>query len=358
MNDLTAKFTTLETQLGEQHTATQEDLNAIRADVAALESGLFAIQFAVEAGNRQLLAALSGINPCNDCEGQVIAVPPIVGITSPIDEDKCKRVQAFLHTMEQFFTVLDTASAFSIPFNLSLVNTAVEQVIAGLDSGDTPPAISFPEATMLVGDLIVFVANNILDGRTLSADFSASLDALTSTLYLTGAVEATKAAYAATLFGAGLPAWSSTVLVDTAYNDLFAYYFDPASSPNLTGYDGDICLGGLPDLPTCTEFQATEQDIGGTLYYIVSLPPAYGPFPAAIAGDYFGWTFQITGDEGAKMGVYYWDMDGEIQLAFEQAIVDSPDAEELTFHTQAIIIQSDDGGDRFPFGVIICPPLE
>jgi hypothetical protein len=258
--------------------------------------------------------------------------------------------------MQEVFTTLDFASAFTVGLNFSLIVNSFNEVVTSIESGSDLPVISYSEAVQLVGDMVNYIAGNLLIGGDLSTYFAGVLLDLRSGMALGTSADSMQGLYNGVIDASSMPGYVKSVIKDAAYHALYSYYFDPGTSPALGGFDGSACGGALTDITECTEFQATEQTISGVLYYIVSLPPSYGPFPPAIEGDYFGWSFLITGDESSKMSVYYWDLSDSIQLEVEQFVPDEPAAHVMTHHSHAIIIQSDDSGDRAPFGVIICPP--
>jgi len=355
MSDLTDKFTTLESQLSAQHTETQSSIADLQTALDFLGTSLDIIIANNATNTRMLLAAIGQNSPCMPCPTPAIVIPPTGSTGLPVDEDACKRAQAFLNFMEAAFTVLDIASAVGIGFNPSLITDAFNQVIASLSGGDSPNAISFPEGVQLVGDMINYVALNLLRGATLVDSFAPLYFDLRDAMYIAGSGSAAQSAYVAVVNGSALDSDIKEVIKHAAYNDLFTYFFDPTSSPDLTGIDGSVCAGGLNDITSCTDFVATPATSGGHSFYIVQLPPSYSIFPLGIAGDYYGWSFQIIASAGgAAMSLYYWDTSDVIHFWDVQGVGADPMI--LTDHSNAIILQSDQDAGAIEFTVRICPP--
>jgi hypothetical protein len=250
MSDLSEKFTALEDQLAAQQVDTLASLAGIQATLDALNTLLDIMNENNAANTKALLAAIGSSAACNPCPTPSLVVPPID--TTPVTgtSDLCKRIQAFLHAMAEVFTAMDVMSAFSIPFSPGLIIDAIQEVITALENGDETPIISFPEAVRLVGDGINYIAGNFLVGDTLSDLFSGVVFDIQDAMFSSGDASAAQAAYASVISGSSIPSYAKPVMIDAAYNALFSYYFDPASTPNLTGYSGSAC-GEVED--TCQD---------------------------------------------------------------------------------------------------------
>jgi hypothetical protein len=307
MTDLTGKFAALEAQIAANQAELLDAISLIGEKQDTTTTAINVSTSTLEKAINRISLIASANSPCTDCDGQSIVVPPVSGTPIPIDSDKCQRTQAFLVTMAQFFTVLDTASAFSVPFNPSLITSAISQVISGLSSGDAVPAISFPEAAQLVGDLISYVATNLFTGSTLSDSFSSVRSGLQSAIFAADSTSSDRSAYAEYIQESSLDSWIKPVLIDAAYADIFNFYFDDDSTPNLSGIDGSVC-----SFPIGTCFELTSE--------IVTIPAipnsswatvgTFGPFEAFdtvnsssgeisydkatfYAGDLGGWTWEV-----------------------------------------------------------------
>jgi hypothetical protein len=244
MSDLTAKFSTLEAEMTSIGDEAHLQRASIETTLENIQSGLASINSDMLLMRQALLAAIGQNNPCISCDGHSLIVDPPTSIPVSINPTKCKRAQAFIHYMQVVFTVLDSASAFSIPFNPSLVTDAINQVITAVENGDTTPVISFPEAVQLAGDLINYVAGNFLVGGTLSSYFSTLIPDLIPAVHTATTAASAKAQYDAIVDASSLPSYVKPVIRDAAYAAIYSYYFDTGSNPNLTGYSGTVCGDG------------------------------------------------------------------------------------------------------------------
>ena len=260
MSDLTDKFTTLESQLTAQHDITIETLEMILNRLDLVNTNLDTVIVNNATNTRLILAAIGQSCYCEPGSTPPLVIPPTDPTTRPVNQDKCKRVQAFLHAMQEVFTVLDMVSAVGIGFSPQLFIDAWDQVIASLGNTDETGVMSFPEAAQLMGSLINYVGGNIFVGGTLSGYFAPLIFDLRDAMYSPTTPAATQSAYNGVISGSDVPGYAQNVLIDAAYNALWSYYFDPASTPNLTGYDGFACAGA--ECITLTSI-ATSTSCGG-----------------------------------------------------------------------------------------------
>jgi hypothetical protein len=310
MSDLTGKFTDLETQLASQQLDLIAGMSAINDTLLLLNEALDLLNNNGATNTKYLLEALSRNDPCRTCGAGTISIPPLSGTANPIDEDKCKRVQAFLHAMTSVFTVLDPVSALGVGFNPQLITDAWNEVINGLGSTDTIPVISFTEAAQLFGDLVNYGAGNLLVGGTLVGYYAALLPSLQDAMYASSTPEEAKAAYTSIVNAADIPEYVKPVLIDAAYAGLVNYFLDPTTEPDLTGYDGSVCT--FP-IGTCITLELVVSHwSNGSTYNVVNVP--FGPFtpttaittssgvvtsdePAFFNGDLAGWTCEVLTGE-------------------------------------------------------------
>jgi hypothetical protein len=241
MSDLTAKFTALETQLATQNALIAGYIDTVEAKLQALADNQD-IQIENAAANtRYLLSALNAIDPCANCPPpSVIVTPPT---TSPFfpGEDSCKRAQAFVAFMQAASTVVDVVSGLGTGTFPSLVTSAIQEVIDSSPMFDGVPIISFPEAVTLVGQLINYGILNIGRGDTLASQWSVISDDVQAATFNSTSPSDAKGLYASVVSGSALPGDEKNVFLALAYDGLFTFFFDPASSPDLTGFDGSIC---------------------------------------------------------------------------------------------------------------------
>lgn len=310
MTDLSGKFTALESQLADQQAALLFALSGLADTLDLLNTSLDLLNNNGATNTKYLLDALSRNDPCRTCGEGTIAIPPLNGGTSPLDEDKCKRAQAFIHAMTSIFTVLDPVSAFGVGFTPQLITDAWNEVISGLGSTDTIPVISFTEAAVLFGDLVNYGAGNALVGGTLSAYFASIALDLRDAVYSGVSASEAKSNYDNTIDSSSLPSYVKPVLKDAAYAGLVNYYLDAGSTPDLTGYDGSVC--SFP-IGTCFEVTlAVSHWSNGSTYNVCNVP--FGSFtpvtaittssgvvtsdePAFFNGDLAGWTCEVLTGE-------------------------------------------------------------
>jgi len=357
MSDLTAKFTTLEEQLAAQSAATLEALAAINTAFGLLNDQIDTLNLNGAANTRYLLAALAANNPCNDCEAPSLVVPPTDDTSRTQDEELCKRVQAFLHAMQAVYTVLDTMSAFGIGFSTTILTDAFNEVITSLANGDATPLPSFPEAVQIVGDGISYIADNAFVGHTLSSLFSSLVLDMVTPIFNAGSASGAQEVFNTIIDGTSYTTFEKRLLEHAAYNELYSYYFDPASDPNLTGYDGTACFHGIADITECTEYTSTSHTVGSVTFQIVQVQPFGTLVGWSNAGDIFGFTFEMVDDPfNVHGGSVYTVVPGPAEN-FLVAFSITNGVHTVVTHTSEFSIRTPVGeGDGNHWTVRICPP--
>lgn len=340
MSDLTAKFTTLEGQLADQAAATEAALAAIQTALDFINAQLDTQTLNNAANTRYLLSALSQNSPCVDCEGASLVVPPTDTAGQEQSEELCQRIQAFLHAMDSVYTALDVMSAFGIGFSTTLLTNALNEVITALANSDTTPLPSFPEAAQIVGDGVSYVASNLLVGHTLVGLFAPLYFDLLKPMFLAGNAAAAQAVYNGVIDGTSYGIFERRLLEHAAYNSLYSYYFDPTSTPNLTGYDGSICFTAIPDITECTQFTSQNYVIPGVgTFQAVQSPPMSGTYPWAMTGDIYGFTIEmVVGEIGGDHSAVYSIYGGAEHLLFNIGIGSGPQT--VAEHTTVFSIRT------------------
>jgi hypothetical protein len=243
MTNLTTKFTVLEGQLAMQNEAILDLMTVLKTALDLINTQLDTMTVNNAANTKYLLAAIGANNPCAPCPTPPILVPPIADFDNPINEEKCKRAQAFLATMRDMFGVWDTFSSFDLSSNFTVITDAIGQVIARMGAGDVVPLPSFPEAVQLGGTLLSFTGYNLFEHTSLVEQFDPMYDDLLAAIYAEPTPSGAKGQYDS-IVAAGVPShFISDLMIGSAYNDLWSYFFDPASEPDLSPYDGTICGG-------------------------------------------------------------------------------------------------------------------
>lgn len=264
MSDLTAKFASLEEQLAAQAAASDALVDTVEEKLQFIFDTLDVMNENNAVNTRALLAAMHANSPCSDCEPVDISVPPTDDTGLVLNEDKCKRTQAFLHALEEVFTVLDTMSAFGVPFTPSLITNAINQVITALANGDTTPLPSYPEMIRLVGDGIIYVTGGFLVGDTLIGYYMPLIFDLRDAIYQAPDAGTAQGVYNDLIDSTdAIPGYAKNLMKDAAYNELWSFYFDPSSDVNLDGYSGTVCA---PPTEGCyLIFSGTLSTANGTI---------------------------------------------------------------------------------------------
>ena len=310
MSDLTGKFAALEEQLAEQAATSNALVDTVEELLNTIFNTIDVMNENNSVNTRALLAAIGAISPCMPCPTPALTVPPTDTTGVPIDSDHCKRVQAFLQAMARIFVVLDTMSAFAIPFNPQLVIDAWTQVITALENSDTTPLPSYPEAMQIVGTGINYIAGNFLVGGSLSDDFASIRSAIQGGMYGSTTAASAQAQYDSIIDASSVPSYAKPLMKAAAYNDLFSYYFDATSTPNLTGLSGTACSAPLVDITECMDFTSHDATIGGDTYAVVVADPVYSGNNIFTAGNFNGFTFQVLSSTlGTEVRLDYYNPD-------------------------------------------------
>jgi len=221
MSDLTAKFDALESQLTTQHEATQAQLVLVNIALDFINTQLDTITINNAANARALLAAIGANNPCAPCPTPAIVVPPIADFDNPINEEKCKRAQAFLATMRDMLSVWDTFSSFNLSSNFAVITDAISQVVVRMGAGDEVPLPSFPEAVQLGGTLFSFTGYNLFEHTSLVEQFDPLYDALLLAIYNEPTPAVAKSQYDAIVTDGVTSHFLSDLMIGSAYNALW-----------------------------------------------------------------------------------------------------------------------------------------
>lgn len=338
MSDLTGKFAALEEQLEAADAAMQVDLNAMRSELEFLNAQIDTLNLNGAANARAILAALAANSPCTTCPPTDLTVPPVDGTLNPINEDKCKRSQAFVHALLEFATATDVLSAFSIPFNTQLVLDAVDQVITSLANGDPTPGMSWAEASNFVNEAIFYGLGNFLVGDTLVGFISELAFEIRDATYSAGSPGEAKTAYEAVIDASSVPSYAKGLLKALAWNELYTFYFDPDSDVNLTGYAGDACTEVLPT--ECFERVSFLYDDGFGDRSTVFLPVSYAGWSVSWPDAPIGQWVAIFSDE--HPGVH---------------IDATPTVIDITYRNHATNRFWFSAGAETPYTLEFCPPV-
>ena len=357
MSDLSAKFATFEEQVAAQNIDTQAALADIIAALGTLNGQIDTLNINGAVNARFLASALAALNPCQDCEGMSLVVPP----TSPTDvsltEDLCKRVHAFLHAMSEVFTVLDVMSTFGVGFSTTILTNAFNEVITALENDDPTPLPSFPEMVQIVGDGISYIASNAFVGHTLSSLYASVVLDMLKPIFNAGNAAAAQSAYNAILEGTDYSVFEVRLMEHSAWNALYSYYFDPTSTPNLAGYSGVDCYDSIAGITECTDYEATEVTLFGQSFHIVQTLPHSTIVSWGNVGDIFHFTLQVISGTPVGGVTVYSVTDGppHEEPFFTMALGDAPRL--IIGHPTDFSIRTTTGNAATPaYTVRICPP--
>jgi len=307
MSDLSEKFSSLETQLATQNATIAGYIDTVEAKLQAVLD-LMDIMNVNNAANTKFLAGAIGQSAaCFPCPTPTIVVPPIDTTTNPVDEDRCKRSQAFVKTIHDILAAMDTMQSFNVIGTYNVVHDAISEIISGIAAGDTVPLPSFPETVNIVGDYIGYAGERVFSGVGLIEQFSPLESGLINAMYSTSSADTAQSAFNASIDGSSASNGAKLLFKALGYNALYSYFFDPTTTPDLSGFDGGACT--LPP-GTCFEFTSVASVGDPNGVHTTAIAETFGPFvPAATvsttdvdqtytpgiwyAQDFTGWTFQV-----------------------------------------------------------------
>jgi len=350
MSDLTAKFTTLEGQLATQAATTQGYIDTVEAKLQALADTMDIIVVNNAANTKALLAAIGQSAACFPCPTPSITVPTVPGSTVPINSEFCQRSQGFLQTIHDILAAMDTLQSFNVVGTFNVLNDAISEVISGVVAGDTVPLPSFPETVNIVGNYISYAGERLFSGVGLVEQFDPLHDDLQNAIYSGGSASASQAAFNAAIDASSVSLVGKYLIEGVAYNALWAYYFDPTSDPDVSGYNGSICsyAGGCFTLTA----ELTVQT-GVTRYMLVWGGPIEGHTDYGAGGitadhnvftddNLTGWTMEASID----VTLYWGEGGASTYCGANDVCAMQAGPRSLVFGTYA----------SEPFTAIICPP--
>lgn len=274
MTNLSTKFGAtddLMTSIGDEAHSQRESILTTLSDI---QTALASIDSDMLLMKRSLLAAVSQQDPCATCPPPSLITPPTDTTTNPIDTDKCKRVQALLHAISEIAGVIGAVTNSALVWSPSVVTSGISEVVTTLITGGTVPLPSFGEAASIASDAITYGVLNIGRGDDLKAQFDSVSSSMIDVLYTTSSPGAAQSAFGASMSSSGLPDDEIKLLTAIGFNALFSYFLDPASSPDLTGFDGSVC--SFPSGTCFTVGTLNSDSDGGS--HIQAVGATFGPF--------------------------------------------------------------------------------
>lgn len=357
MSDLTAKFSALEEQLATQAATIEGYTDTVEAKLQAIFDELDLILINNAANTKYLLAALGQTAACFPCPTPSIVVPPIGTTPGAVDTDRCQRAQAIIAVIHSLLADMDTLQSFNVVGTFNVLNDAITEAIAAVVAGDTVPLPSFPEVVQLGGTYINYAGERAFSGVGLIDQFEPLEADLRDAIYFTGTPGQARDQYETVIGASGASSGAKQLFSAIAYTALWSYYFDPASTPDVSAYSGSACGGDLASITSCTLFAAVSSTFSGHTWYRILLPPPSVPDGLGIDGDYFGWTIEYTTtfDTIHNVGIGGYDSGGTFHLETSGHQGDSPYT--IVNHRESLYIFTIDvDGDAHPFTVTICPP--
>jgi len=274
MSDLTGKFAALEEQLEAADAAMQTDLNAIRAQLEFINTQLDTQTLNNAANTKAILAALGQSAACFPCPTPSVIVPPISTVPIGINEDHCKRAQAFVNTIHEILAAMDTMQSFNVIGTYNVIADAIGEVVSAVAAGDTLPLPSFPEGVQIAGTYVSYAGERAFSGVSLMEQFGPLEGDLRDATYLAGTPEAARAGYEGVIDGSSVSTAAGFLFKAVAYGALYSYFFDETSLPDLSGYEGDAC-GAPAECVTLLEdhsFVITKTRSDGLNYVNFEIP--------------------------------------------------------------------------------------
>jgi len=211
---------------------------------------------------------------------------------------------------------LDNLIVLDVPAAWTLLSDLYAQTIATLGASDTIPLPSFPEAVNLAGNYFSFAAGHLFSGETVSGDLSPLLGDLKSAMFAAVDPSSAESAYNGVIDASSITNEGKLLLKSIAYNELWSYWLDPTTMPDLSGFAGDDC-----GLGPCMTFTTDEMDFITGEFGPAYIPhwAKYGITPVSLPGqDFPVWIF-------GGYGLYTWDNTGYTTV-YHQAEHDAPDA--------------------------------
>lgn len=347
MTNLADKFSTLEGLMADQNTAILTSLGTVNTTLAAIATALELLNENGAANTRYILNALGQIDPCKPCPMPSLVVPPLLGADPSADEDKCKRVQAFVHAVETILTYGDFMINGGVFASPGAINDMIAQAVVALGNPENPFP-SWTEVVVIAADVASYIVNNLINGYSFVELFTPLKATLVESMFSGTTAESMRGIYQAVIGSNADPSYAVPVFNGVAYAALFNYYFDSGTSPDLTGYDGGICSGD----DGCYHFSTDEMDFVTTETGSGYIPhwAKYGLTVVSnpghdnavwVSGDWDGWSFELDRD-----GVFHTIAGVFGSTGTEQSgtFSDPSPPNLLTFvHSE-------------PFALVFCPP--
>jgi hypothetical protein len=243
MTTLTDKFTEFETQVAAEMAAMALYVDTVEGKLQSVLDFLDIMNTNNAANTKALLAAMGQTGACFPCPTPSIVVPPVA--TNPITPNthSCQLGQGIISTLHNILDAMDTLQSFNVVGSFNVINDAISQVIAAVAAGDTIPLPSFPETVNIVGNYVSYAGERVFSGVGLVEQFSPIEGDILAAIYAAEDPSAAQAAYNGVIDGSSVSLVGKLLFKAIAYNALWSYYYDPESTPDVSGFDGTLCGG-------------------------------------------------------------------------------------------------------------------
>jgi len=243
MTTLTEKFTALEAALAAQAATTDGYIDTVEAKLQALFDEMDIIIINNASNTKALLAAINQSSACSTCPTMPLIGTPPVDDETAVSEDFCKRVRAFLTYIDLCCTYADAVGDVSSAFSTGYVTAVIGGIQAAMDDSGIPVP-GWLDTIAIAADGVNYVINRAILGGSTHEMFDPIRSAIQGAMFVAGAVNAASDAYMAAIDTASGLAAARPLLKGVAFGDVVNYFLDPASTPNLTPYDGTGCFPG------------------------------------------------------------------------------------------------------------------
>jgi len=274
MTTLTEKFTALEEQLASQNATIAGYIDTVEAKLQTLADELDTITINNAANTKALLSAIGQSGACFPCPTPSVSVPPTGTTPFPLDDDRCKRAQAFVAAMHSIFTSFDTMQSFNVIGTYNVVSGAISEAIGAIVAGDTVPLPSLPETINIVGDYISYAGERVFSGVSLMDQFGPLESSLIDAVYLSNDATSAQSAYNGIIEGSGVSNAARLLFEATGYNALYTYFFDTTSTPDLSAYDGTACGAPSECVTLLSDYTTvlTKTEDDGNNFWSIGIP--------------------------------------------------------------------------------------
>jgi len=360
MTTLSEKFTALESQLADQQTAMLGALSDVNATLSSIFDELDTIIINNSANAQALLAAIAFYSCCST-GGPLVPPTPGTGPSDAVGAAKCQRAQFFVDLF-RYGWGLSMVSFVGIVGSINPAEVASSLAGALSDLSITTGQLALGVPTSAASQVATAWAAGIADegSSTFQSDVSDAIsdsalwDAVDTAIWVASSSSSALTAAQGLISASSHPAVVRDLLSAMLYsawtNDIYA------ATPvvDASSYSGTACSFDLVTATSCVELTGQPKTTEGHTYYGIFDMPTYSVYDFGIAGDFNGWTFEVTDNGGGTVnGLWFWDT-SDVQH-FINAL-DVGVTRTCPAHSNAIQINTNAADSGGPFTITICPP--